>query len=225
MNPDSRPTSWQPPASDRAAGLAGLVAAIVPALAAAVSVSAALWLSTAVIVSVLASCLVAALVARRLPPAGSSLVVLLLAAASAGGFDAAASAWLPRVRADLGIYLPLAVVLTSGPVAAAVLGDAATDGSVRRAVARALAAGLAFLVGTGLTALAREALGAGTITIPGIAAARVFRLPALSEAPARGLLAPFAGLIAAGYLVGLVGHVRRRGVRSATRDSGREEAR
>ncbi len=88
---------------------------------------------------------------------------------------------------------------------------------MKRAVLRALAAGVAFLGGVGLTALAREALGAGTITLPGVAGGRVFRLPGLSDAPARGLLEPFAGLIVAGYLAGLVCFVARRAARRAER--------
>jgi electron transport complex protein RnfE len=197
-------------ARDRTTALPELVAAIVPSLAAAVTVSAALWLSAAAIMSLLVTALVGALAARRLPPRAGSLTVLLVAAALACGADLATSAWLPLVHAGIGIYLPLTMIVMSGPVAAAVLADARPQERTRRAVLRALAAGGAFLGGVGLTALAREALGAGTVTLPGAAGGRVFRLPGLEDAPARGLLAPFAGLIAAGYLAGLVCFVARR---------------
>jgi Na+-translocating ferredoxin:NAD+ oxidoreductase RnfE subunit len=212
-------------ARDGTTFLPRLIAAIVPSLAAAVTVSAALWLSAAAIVSLLATALVGALAARRLPPAAGSLTVLLVAVALAYGADLAASAWLPSVHAGLGIYLSLTVIVISGPIAAAVLADARPEERTRRAVLRALAAGVAFLGGVGLTALAREALGAGTITLPGVAGGRVFRLPGLSNAAARGLLAPFAGLIAAGYLAGLVVLVSRRAARRAERVTTGEAAR
>ena len=224
MSPEPRLPSAVSRASDRTAGLPELAAAIVPSLAAAVTVSAALWLSAAAIVSLLVTSLVGALVARRLPPAAGSLAILLAAAALASGADLATSAWLPLVYANLGIFLPLTVIVMSGPVAAAILADARTEERTRRAVLRAFAAGGAFLGGVGLTALAREALGAGTITLPGVADGRVFRLPGLSDAPARGLLAPFTGLIAAGYLAGLVTAVARRAKRRAAATSTGQEA-
>lgn len=216
MNPQAPLPSAAAPVPDRTAGLPELIAAIVPSLAAAVTVSAALWLSAAAIVSLLATALVAALVADRIPPAVGSLAVLLAGAVLACGADLAALTWLPSVSADLGIYLPLTVVVMSGPVAAAVLTDAQPKDRTRRAAARAMVAGLAFLGGAGLTALVREALGAGTFTLPGVAVGWVFRLPGLSNAPARSLLSPFAGLIAAGYLAGLVTFVARRGARRTT---------
>ncbi len=129
------------------------------------------------------------------------------------------------MHADLGIYLPLAVVVMSGPVAAAVLGDARSDLRLRRAVSRALVAGGAFLGGVGLTALVREALGAGVLTFPAAAGGRVYRIAAIAEAPARGLLAPFAGLVAAGYLAGLVVLVARRAARRAAHRGTEEGAR
>jgi Na+-translocating ferredoxin:NAD+ oxidoreductase RnfE subunit len=225
MNLEPHPSPMPHPVADRIAGLPELVAAIVPSLAVAVSVSAALWMSAAAVVSLAVTSLVAALAVRRLPPAACSLTVLLAAAALACGFDLAASAWLPSMRADLGISLPLAVVVMSGPVAAAALRDAQPERRSRRAAGRALAAGLAFLASVGLIALAREAFGAGTVTLPGIPAGRVLRLPALSAAPVRGLLAPFAGLIAVGYLAGLVGFVARGAARNAARRDGKEAAR
>jgi hypothetical protein len=45
----------------------------------------------------------------------------------------------------------------------------------------------------------------------------VYRIAAMADAPARGLLAPFAGLVAAGYLAGLVVLVARRAARRASR--------
>jgi electron transport complex protein RnfE len=223
-SPEPRLPSAGAAARDRTAGLHELVAAIVPSLAAAITVSAALWLSAAALVSLLATALVAVLTARRLPSAAGSLAVFLTAVVFASGADLAALAWLPSIHADLGMYLPLAVIVVSGPVAAAVLIDARPDERVRRAVLRALAAGLAFLGGVGLTALAREALGAGALTLPGAAGGRVFRLRGLSEAPARGLVAPCAGLIAAGYLAGLVTVVARRVKRRTAAPSRGQEA-
>jgi electron transport complex protein RnfE len=217
MNPESRLPSAVSPVPDRTAGLPELMAAIVPSLAAAVTVSAAIWLSAAAIAALFATALVAALVADRLPPAAGSFAVLLAAAAFACGVDLAASFWLPSVHADLGIYLPLAVVVMSGPVAAAVLRDARPQNRTRRAATRAFAASAAFLGGTGVTALAREVLGAGAVTLPGGMGGHVVGLPGFAAAPVRGLLMPFAGLIAAGYLAGLVSFVAHRGARRAAR--------
>lgn len=201
-------------AAGRRAGLPGLVAAMVPALAAAVTASDALWLSAAALLALTLAVLVAALLAaRRVPPAPGSLAVLLTVAGLAGGADLAVSRWLPAAHADLGIYLPLAMVAVSGPVAAAVLEDAREEHRARRAASRALAAGCAFVAGVGLTAVVREALGAGTISLPNAALHRIARLPAIAVAPARGLLEPFAALIAAGYLAGLAVLVVRRAAR------------
>jgi hypothetical protein len=205
------------------ARIASLAAVIVPSLAAATTLAAALWLSAAAIVSALAAAALAALLARR--PVVGSLAVLVLLAALAGAVDRAAAAWLPTLHAGLGVALPITVVLLPGAVAAATLGDARGDRRVRRALGRALAAALAFLAGVGLIALAREALGGGTVTVPGLPADRVFELQGIADAPARGLLLPLGGLIAAGYLAGLAvlvsraaerGKARRAAARSAT---------
>jgi hypothetical protein len=214
---ESLPAREPSPDRDPVAGVPELTAAIVPSLAAAVTLSAALWLSAAAIVALLVTALVAALVVRRLSPTAGAFVVLLAAAALACAADRAASAWLPSVHVDLGIYLPLAVVVMSGPVAAAVLGDARPDLRLRRAVSRALVAGGAFLAGVGLSALVCEALGAGVLTFPAGTGGRVYRIAAIADAPVRGLLAPFAGLVAAGYLAGLVVLVARRAARRAAR--------
>lgn len=120
----------------RIAGLTGLVAATVPSLAAAVTVSAAIWLSAAALLALALAVLVAAvLTGRRCPRALGTLAVLLAVAGLAGGADLAASAWLPALHADLGISLPLTVVVVSGPVAAAVLADARSErrGQIGRA--------------------------------------------------------------------------------------------
>ena len=197
-----------PPAVPPRAGPAGfrdeLIAAIVPSLAVALTTTGALWLSAAVLVSLLCTAMLAALLAGRASPAIGSLGVLLAAAILAGAADVGAGAWLPEVAAGLGIYLPLAIVLTSGPVSATVLADAEARGRARRAAARALGASLAFLCGVVLTGLAREALGTGTIALPGAAGGASVSIPGIAGAPARGVLAPSAGLIAAGYLAGLV---------------------
>ena len=215
MKSESRLPPAVAPADGWSASLPELTTAIVPSLAAAITVSSALWLSGAAIAALFATALVAALVADRLPRAAASFAVLTVAAAFACAIDLAASAWLPAVHADLGLYLPLAVTVVSGPVAAAVLRDPEARRRTRRAAARALAVGAAFLGSVGLTALAREILGAGTITLPGGDGGRVAVIPGLADAPVRALLAPFAGLIAAGYLAGLVTFAVRRAARRA----------
>jgi Na+-translocating ferredoxin:NAD+ oxidoreductase RnfA subunit len=219
MNPEPQLPPAVSAQRGRTAGLPELAAAIVPSLAAAVTVSAALWLSAAAIVSLLATVIVAALVVDRLPRAAGSLAVLLTAAGLACGADLAASTWLPSVNDALGIYLPLTVIVMSGPVAAAVLSDARQENRMQSAVVRALVAAGAFLGGVGLTALSRETLGAGTVTLPGGQGGRVFRLPGLPDVAARGLLEPFAGLIAAGYVAGLVRLVARCAARRAVAPS------
>jgi hypothetical protein len=178
-----------------------LAAAIVPSIAAATTLASALWLSAAVFVSALATAVLAALLIRR--PVVGTLAVLVLLAVLAGAADRAAAAWLPSLYADVGIALPITVVLLPGALAAATLGDGRGQRRIRRALARALAAALAFLGSVCLIALGREALGAGTITIPGLSADRVFELRGVAEAPARGLLLPLGGLIASGYFAGL----------------------
>lgn len=197
-------SSISPPVAASARGdtrIAWLAAGIVPSLAGATTLAAALWLSAAALVSVFAAAALAALLARR--RAVGSLAVLVLLAALAGAADRAAAAWLPSMHASLGIALPITVVLLPGAVAAAALGDDRGERRLRRALGRALVTALAFLAAVCLIALAREALGAGTITLPGLPADRVFELRGVAEAPARGLLLPFGGLIAAGYLAGL----------------------
>ncbi len=118
MSPEPRLPSAALRSRGRTAVIPELVAAIVPSLAAAVTASAALWLSAAALLSLLASALVGALAARRLPPAAGPLTVLLTAAVLACGADLATSAWLPSVSSrGLGMYLPLTVIVMSGPVA------------------------------------------------------------------------------------------------------------
>jgi electron transport complex protein RnfE len=204
----------------RGSGVFALAAAIVPSLAVAVSVSIALWLSLAVIAALVATSLLAALLAGWTGSPVRPFVVLLVVTGLATAADRAAAAWLPAVGTAVGVYLPLVVVVMSGPVAASVLDDGRQGGRARRAAARALTAGLAFLGGTVLTAAAREALGAATVTLPGSGGGWALRLPALADAPARGLLSPFAALIAAGYLAGLLALVVRRATRGADRPGG-----
>lgn len=189
------------------ARIAWLAAAIVPSIAAATTLAAALWLSAAVFVSALAAAALAALLARR--PVAASLAILVLLAALAGAVDLAAAAWLPSLHAGLGTVLPITVVLLPGVLASATLDDTRGDRRVRRALARALAAALVFLAGVCLTACAREALGAGTVTVPGLPADRVFALRGIVNAPARGLLLPLGGLIGAGYLAGFAVMIAR----------------
>ena len=224
MKSETRLPPAAAPADGWTSSLPELTAAIVPSLAAAVTVSSALWLSaaaiaalfaTALVAALVATALVASLVADRLPRAAASFAVLTVAAALACGIDLAASAWLPAVHADLGLYLPLAVTVVSGPVAAAVLRDPEARRRTRRAALRALAVGAAFLGSVGVTALGRELLGAGTLTLTGGNGGRVVVIPGLADAPARALLAPFAGLVAAGYLAGLVTFAVRRAARRA----------
>ncbi len=162
------------------------VAAIVPSLA-ATTLEAALWLSAAVLVSAIMATALAALLARRTPAAAGSLAVLVLLAALAGAADRAAAAWLPALHDGLG-RRPARHGGRCCPVrvAAATLHDGREDRRLRRAMARALAGALAFLAGVCLIALAREALGAGTITLPGFPDGRALRLSGISEAPRAG---------------------------------------
>jgi electron transport complex protein RnfE len=196
------------------------VAALVPSLA-ATTLEAALWLSAAVLVSAIATTALAALLARRVPAAAGSLAVLVLLAALTGAADRAAAAWLPALHAGLGIALPVTVVLLPGALAASPLRAGRADRPPRGARGRAAAGVLAFLAGACLVALAREALGAGTITIPGFPDGRALALAGIAEAPARGLLLPLGGLIAAGYLAGLAGLVTRVVKRRADSRAGR----
>ncbi len=210
MNGTGRPGGSSASPTTHARGdarIAWLAAAIVPSIAAATTAAAALWLSVAALVSALAAAALAALLARR--PAAGALAVLFLLAALAGAADRAAAAWLPSVHESLGIALPITVVLLPGAVGAATLGDDRGDRRVRRALARALAAALAFLGSVCLIAFAREVLGAGTITIPGLPVDRVIEVRGVAKAPARGLLLPLGGLIAAGYLAGLAALIAR----------------
>ena len=204
MNGTNRPA---PPGSG--GWMPWTIAAIVPSVAAASTLAAGLWLSAAAMVSALAAATLAALLSRRLPLAAASIAVLVLLAALAGAADRAAAAWLPAMHASLGVFLPITVVLLPGAVAASTLRDAGDERRIRRALSEALFRALAFLGSVSLIALVREVLGAGAITLPGIPVALTVRLPGISVAPARGLLLPLGGLIAAGYLAGLVGALAR----------------
>jgi Na+-translocating ferredoxin:NAD+ oxidoreductase RnfE subunit len=173
-----------------------LVLALCPAAAASTRLEDALWLAAGTAVVLVACSALLPLLRPRLPgaPAGRGALtggVLLLSSLVTAAFELALGALAPAAAARLGAYVPLvaATFLLVGRLGEAL--DAPTPG--RAAVDAARLAG-AFAAVLSLLALAREALGAGTVTL-----GATWPLGPLVEEPARALGLGAGALLLLGY--------------------------
>ncbi len=190
----------RPDLSRDPAWLLSLAAGLVPALAVATRVSTAAWLSAVAVLAAVAACL-AVLATRRMASWVPAPAVLLAISGMLAGVELAAAAWLPQLRAGLGVYPPVTMVSCLLLGAAASAAREATAARAAGVVARSVIGLVGMLLAV---ALVREALGAGSVTLPTLAGGRPIVLPGLGKAPAAALLAPFGGLLVAAYVAAAV---------------------
>jgi electron transport complex protein RnfE len=200
---------------------AWLFLGVCPAIAVSARVVDALWMSAGVMFVLVVSGLALALLAREqsgpagkpesLDPgdsAGAWLRALLVTSFITAAFEAGLLAVAPAASASLGIYAPLIAVNCL------VLGRG-VPGPARRTIGSAVLAaagrGIGFAAALVLIALARETLGAGTITLfPVGAFGGTIDLPFLVEQPVRALGMAGGGLLCLGYLAGAARAISQR---------------
>jgi electron transport complex protein RnfE len=176
------------------------LAGLCPALAVSYRLSNALLLGAAMLFALLGAAIACGLAERVLPPKLRLSVRLLVASALVAACERFLSAYAPALAAGLGLYLPLLAVncLLLYPTGGRPLGEA---------ILEAVGRGAAFAAVLALTALVREVLGAGTVTLFPIGSfPGVWRIPGLT--PARVLVAAPGALLVLGYLSALA---RRQG--------------
>ncbi len=196
---------------DRDRNLGVVLLSLCPAAAVSTRVLDALLLSAGTVL-VLAATAVLLAVLRGIAPGGRGLLwgTLLLSSCFTAVFELALRAAAPAVSSRLGIYVPLIAVslLIMGRLDAM-----AGEASPGRALLDSLLVGSGFAGLLVVVALAREILGAGSLTLGGAVAA----VPILDD-PARGLEVAGGALICLGYAAGALRLARgRRG------DEGRED--
>jgi Na+-translocating ferredoxin:NAD+ oxidoreductase subunit E len=200
------------------APLAVLLLAFIPSVAVAVHVMDALWMAAGVLVVMTGSAVARAfLEARHAGGApleagdgpgstGRWLRTLVISSLLTAAFEAGLLAVDPAASAALGIYAPLIAVnfLVVG-------GDRAAEALPLAAAAAALRKGAWFAAGLVTVSLAREVLGAGTITLfPAGSFRGTIMVSALLDQPVRALGLAGGGLLCLGYLAAAVRAVSAR---------------
>lgn len=165
-------------------------------------------LSVVIAVVLLATALAASLLRTAVGEHYRTLVTLSLAATLTVAAELIVSRYAPVVRASLGIYLPLvavnAVVISQAQEVGwrSAPGPAFADAAGR---AIALAAGLLVI------AVAREAIGFGSITLrAGARPPVVVLMPWLSDHPVRVVGTSAGAFLIVGYLAAVIRALRRR---------------
>ncbi len=189
--------------------------ALVPAVAVSGRVIDALWMSAGVLLVSVLSCIGRWLLDEteaggELEPPRALFRALLISSVLTAGFEAGLLAVHPAASAALGIYAPLIAVnlLVLEP-------GSPGPQSLRRLTAAALGRGAAFAACLLSIALAREALGAGTITLFPVGAFRgTLVIRPLLDQPVRALGAAGGALLCLGYLAGGIRWLARRLVRA-----------
>jgi electron transport complex protein RnfE len=205
------------PVDGRPAAL--LFLGLCPAIAVAVRVADALWLSAGVILVLVLSNVAMSLLARdsgdgaggtgdggsgEAPgPSGGPAVLLralVITSVLTAAFEAVLLVRAPSASASLGIYAPLIAVNCLVPGLGAPGASRTGPGA---SVATALGRGISFALALVLIALVREALGAGTITLfPVGAFGGTIEIRGLVDQPVRALGLAGGGLLCLGYLAG-----------------------
>jgi H+/Na+-translocating ferredoxin:NAD+ oxidoreductase subunit E len=192
--------------------------ALVPAVAVSGRVIDALWMSAGVLLVSVLSCIGRWLLddteagrpSGGLEPPRALFRALVISSVLTAGFEAGLLAVHPAASAALGIYAPLIAVnlVVLEP------GSPGTQ-SLRRSTVAAFGRGAAFAAGLLSIALAREALGAGTITLFPVGAFRgTLVIRPLLDQPVRALGAAGGALLCLGYLAGGVRWLARRSARA-----------
>jgi electron transport complex protein RnfE len=136
-----------------------MVLGLCPALAVSTTVKKGLGMGVATALVLIGSSVLMPLAGRVVPRRAALLVSIGLAAGLATIVDVAMTAYMPGLRADLGIFVPLIAVNCI------VLGRARAFALSRRPAASlvdGLGMGLGFTLVLGLVSAAREVIGSGT---------------------------------------------------------------
>ena len=198
--------------------VAVLMLGLCPAAAVSTRVIDALWMSAGIVSVLLLSSLCSSLLAsegrqegkelRAGAPAGRWFGALAISSCVTASFEIVLLAFAPEASASLGIYAPLIAVncfVLTG------IDDSSRSGSVGGSLLTGAAKGIGFAAALVVIALAREVLGAGTITLfPFGGFSGAIAIPALSEDPARAFGLAGGGLVCLGFLAGAVRAVSRR---------------
>lgn len=203
-----------------------------PAIAVAVRVIDALWMSAGVILVLVLSNLAMSLLASESEGRGSSdapgraggaaglLRAFVITSFLTASFEAVLLARAPSASASLGIYAPLIAVNCL------VLGQGmfgTSRSAVGASVTTALGRGIGFALALVLIAGVREVLGAGTVTLFPMGGFRgTIEIRGLVEQPVRALGLAGGGLLCLGYLAGAARAIAARvEARSARGESSR----
>jgi electron transport complex protein RnfE len=184
-----------------------------PAIAVAVRVIDALWMSAGLLVVLVLSSVANSLLAKAGSEGSDDALVgargaagvlraLIITSFLTAVFEAVLLARAPEASASLGIYAPLiavnCLVLGQGTAGRSRLG-------VGAAVTEALGRGAGFAASLVLIALVREVLGAGTVTLLPVGGFRgTIEIRALVDQPVRAVGFAGGGLLCLGYLAGSV---------------------
>jgi electron transport complex protein RnfE len=195
-----------------------LLLGLCPAAVVSVRVIDSLWMSLGVVAVMHLSSLCMWMIARgkkgegrEIRPAASTgrwLAALVLSSCLTACFEIVLLAVAPEASAGLGIYVPLIAV---NCCVLTVIHESASAPSPARLLLETAGNGARFAACLVALGLAREALGAGTITLfplPGFSG--TFVLGALSHDPARALSFAGGGLLCLGYLAALLRAVKER---------------
>jgi len=191
-----------------------------PAIAVAVRVIDALWMSAGVILVLVLSNLAMTLLSRDSGGGESSgarggadgpaalLRALLITSFLTAACEAVLLAGAPLASASLGIYAPL-IAVNCLVLAQGIPGTARS--AVGASVKAALGRGIGFALALVLIALVRELLGAGTLTLfPLGGFGGTIELHGLVDEPVRALGLAGGGLLCLGYLAGAVRAITKR---------------
>ena len=138
--------------------------------------------------------------------ASRSVAGFIVIAALVSVLDLLLQAYLPRISAELGIYVPLIAV------SCIVIARTRIDhDTVASATLDSLSAGLTFAAALIMVATLREAIGLGTLTLlPFAGFDGVVVLPFVSQSPLRMMALGPGAFLVVGYLLGLHNWARER---------------
>ncbi len=178
-----------------------IVLGLCPALAVSTQVVNALGMGAGVIFVLLGSNIFVSLLKNFIPPRVRIPSYIVIIASFVTVVDLLMKAYTPTLSDNLGVFVQLIVVNCI------ILGRAeayASKNTLGRSVLDALGMGVGFTLGLLLIALAREVLGAGTITLfPMGSFNGTIRIPGLVESPARVLALATGALLVVGYFKAL----------------------
>ena len=170
-----------------------------PALAVSGQVVNALGMGAAVLFVLLSANVFVSLLKDFIPPKVRIPAYIVIIASFVTIVDLTMQAYLPALSASLGVFVQLIVVNCI------ILGRAeafASKSTTASSAVDALGMAVGFTIGLTAIALAREVLGAGTITLFPVGAFNgTISIPGIVDSPARVMALPAGALLAIGFLM------------------------